>query len=33
MYQIVEKRGLWFTVSIILTIPGIIFMIYMLATT
>ena len=33
MYQIVEKRGLWFTVSIIMTIPGIIFMIYMLATT
>ena len=33
MYQIVEKRGLWFTISILLTIPGIVFMIYMLATT
>lgn len=33
MYQIVEKRGLWFTISLFLTVPGLVFMIYMFATT
>lgn len=33
MYQIVEKRGLWFTISILLTVPGLLFMVFMLATT
>ncbi len=33
MYRIVEKRGLWFLISGILTVPGILFMVFMLATT
>lgn len=33
MYRIVEKRRLWFLISTILTVPGMLFMVYMLATT
>ncbi|MCB0132002.1 MAG: protein translocase subunit SecF [Caldilineaceae bacterium] len=33
MYKIVEKRRLWFLISTILTIPGILFMLYSAATT
>ena len=33
MYHFVERRALWFTISLIAVVPGILFMIYELATT
>ncbi len=33
MYNFVERRGLWFTISLIFILPGLLLMIYFLATT
>lgn len=33
MYQIMERRLLWFTISLVAIVPGLLFVIYMLATT
>ncbi len=33
MYNLVERRGLWFTISLIFIVPGLVLMVYFLATT
>lgn len=33
MYQIMERRGTWFTISLLAIVPGLLFVVYMLITT